>query len=298
MSNETEPAKPSILSQMYEQRMKDIQADKIIPGSTPLDIQRLLNLSTAPPLISFVERLERNPSSLTPNPRPSLIAEIKRVIAHKGEVSPVPRPAALAHHFVGQGASAISVLTEPRWFKGSLLDLRGIREAVTDYPDRPAIIAKDLVFDEYQIDVARLNGADTVSLIVALLSQERLKALYDYSLSHGMEPLVKVHNSDEMTRAIDIGAKVIGIYNHNPHDFSVNLATTLKLAGMVNNHDDTLLCAIGGITTAAEVETYAQQGVKVILIEEDLKGDDGQPRPFFDDLPCTHAMEDIVDIFS
>ena len=120
----------------------------------------------------------------------------------------------------------ISVLTEPTWFKGSLLDMRLARQAIDHLPNRPAILRKDFIVDEYQISEARLHGADTVLLIVAMLPIDRLKALYAFSVSLGMEPLVEVNNAQEMQAALELGAKVIGVNNRNLHDFEVDMGTT------------------------------------------------------------------------
>ena len=181
---------PTILENIYAQRAKDVRLAKSTPGTTPADLKNLLAMQLAPSLIPLVPRLKRNPSSSTTSPSPSLMAEIKRASPSKGPIALSVNPAKQAQTYALSGASVISVLTEPTWFKGSLLDMRLARQAVDSLPDRPAILRKDFIFDEYQIDEARFHGADTVLLIVAMLSLDRLKALYAYSLSLGMEPLV------------------------------------------------------------------------------------------------------------
>jgi len=167
------------------------------------------------------------------------------------------------------GASVISVLTEPTWFKGSLLDMRMARQAVDALPRRPAILRKDFIFDEYQIMEARLHGADSVLLIVAMLAPPRLQALYSFSLSLGMEPLVEVNNATEMETALSLGAKVIGVNNRNLHDFEVDMGTTSRLAEMVKERG-VVLCALSGITGPADVKTYVGQGVGAVLVGEAL----------------------------
>jgi len=161
------------------------------------------------------------------------------------------------------------VLTEPTWFKGSLLDMRLARQAVDSLTDRPAILRKDFILDEYQISEARLHGADTVLLIVAMLPLTRLEALYAFSLSLGMEPLVEVNNAREMELALGIGAKVIGVNNRNLHSFDVDMGTTSRLVDMVRERN-VILCALSGITGPEDVRMYTAQGVRGVLVGEAL----------------------------
>lgn len=260
---------PTILEEIYAQRAKDVRLAKSTPGTTPADLKNLLAMHLAPSLIPLVPRLKRNPSSSTSSPSPSLMAEIKRASPSKGPIALSVNPAKQAQTYALSGASVISVLTEPTWFKGSLLDMRLAREAVDSLPDRPAILRKDFIFDEYQIDEARLHGADTVLLIVAMLSLDRLEALYAYSLSLGMEPLVEVNNAKEMKVALELGAKVIGVNNRNLHDFQVDMGTTSRLVELVREMD-VVLCALSGISSAKDVNTYKEQGVRAVLVGESL----------------------------
>ncbi|KAF8066788.1 indole-3-glycerol phosphate synthase-domain-containing protein [Lyophyllum atratum] len=261
--------KPTILETIYAQRAKDVELAKSTAGTTVEDIAALLAMHLAPPLIPLVERLKRNPSSNTASPSPSLMAEIKRASPSKGPIAMTTNAAAQALTYALSGASVISVLTEPTWFKGSLLDMRLARQAIDALPDRPAILRKEFILDEYQIAEARLHGADTVLLIVAMLSPDRLKALYAYSLSLGMEPLVEVNNAQEMNLALDLGAKVIGVNNRNLHDFQVDMGTTSRLVEMVRERD-VILCALSGISNPKDVQLYKEQGVRAVLIGEAL----------------------------
>jgi len=178
-------------------------------------------------------------------------------------------PARQALIYANSGASVISVLTEPTWFKGSLLDMHLVRQAVNSLPNRPAILRKEFIFEEYQIAEARLYGADTVLLIVAMLEDEQLKRLYAYSLSLGMEPVVEVNNSEEMKRALELDAKVVGVNNRNLHDFTVDMGTTSRLVDMVRERD-VVLCALSGIAGPQDVQTYKDQGVSAVLVGEAL----------------------------
>jgi anthranilate synthase/indole-3-glycerol phosphate synthase/phosphoribosylanthranilate isomerase len=220
------------------------------------------------------------------------MAEIKRASPSKGDIAPNANAARQALTYALAGAAVISVLTEPTWFKGSLLDMRLARQAIDALPNRPAILRKDFILDEYQIAEARLWGADTVLLIVAMLPPARLRALYAYSLSLGMEPLVEVHTTDEMRVAIELGAKVIGVNNRNLHNFNVDMGTTSRLADMARG--DVVLCALSGISGPEDVRVYAKEGVGAVLVGEALmRAED--PRAFIHhllDWPLPEEEED------
>jgi anthranilate synthase/indole-3-glycerol phosphate synthase/phosphoribosylanthranilate isomerase len=258
---------PTILQKIYAQRAQDVEAAKQTPGTTPEDIARLLSVHLAPPLIPFVDRLKKNPSDATSGM--SLMAEIKRASPSKGDISLTTPVAEQALTYALAGASVISVLTEPHWFKGSLHDMLMVRQSLSSVPNRPAILRKEFILDEYQIAEARLYGADTVLLIVAMMNDELLARLYNYAHSLGMESLVEVNNADEMRRALSIGAKVIGVNNRNLHDFNVDMGTTSRLVDMVKDKD-VILCALSGISTPQDVRTYKDQGVKAVLVGESL----------------------------
>jgi len=251
----------SVLEKIYAQRLKDVEAAKATPGTTLADLTTFLSMHLAPPLTPLVARLKAKP--------PALMAEIKRASPSKGPIALSANAAQQALTYALSGASVISVLTEPTWFKGSLLDLRLARQAVDSLPNRPALLRKDFILDEYQIAEARLYGADTVLLIVAMLPLTRLRALYDYSLSLGMEPLVEVNNAREMEAALALGARVIGVNNRNLHDFQVDMGTTSRLADMVKGQE-VILCALSGITGGEDVRQYVQQGVGAVLVGEAL----------------------------
>ena len=251
---------PTILERIYAQRLKDVQHAKSLPGASQRDLDAFLALHLAPPLVPLVSRLKAR--------SPSLMAEIKRASPSKGDIAPNANAAHQALTYALAGAAVISVLTEPTWFKGSLLDMRLARQAIDALPNRPAILRKDFILDEYQIAEARLWGADTVLLIVAMLPPVRLHALYAYSLSLGMEPLVEVHTTDEMRVALELGAKVIGVNNRNLHNFNVDMGTTSRLADMARG--DVVLCALSGISGPEDVRVYAKEGVGAVLVGEAL----------------------------
>lgn len=255
----------TILEQIHVQRLKDIAAVKSLPGFAQRDLDIALSLHLAPPQISFPDRLQRHAAAGLPG----VMAEMKRASPSKGDIDPNAHAGAQALAYARGGASVISVLTEPKWFKGSLHDLSLARKAVDNLPDRPAILRKDFIVDTYQIAEARLAGADTVLLIVAMLTDEQLKVLYDYSLGLGMEPLVEVNNTEEMARAIKVGAKVVGVNNRNLHDFVVDMETTSRLADAASK-GGVILCALSGISGRSDVEKYLKEGVGAVLVGEAL----------------------------
>ncbi|KAH9485158.1 Multifunctional tryptophan biosynthesis protein [Psilocybe cubensis] len=255
---------PTILEKIYAQRLADVALAQNTPGTTLADLEILLSLNIAPPLISFVSRIKQ-----TVPGQPSLFAEIKRASPSKGPISVSTSPAKQALTYALSGAHTISVLTEPKWFLGSLQDMLHARLSVAHLPNRPAILRKDFILSRYQILEARLWGADTVLLIVSMLPEALLKDLYAFSLELNMEPLVEVNNAKEMEIALALQAKVIGVNNRNLHDFQVDMGTTSRLSDMVKGKDVTL-CALSGISTAEDVKRYASEGVGAVLIGESL----------------------------
>ncbi|RKF72046.1 Multifunctional tryptophan biosynthesis protein [Golovinomyces cichoracearum] len=252
----------NILETIFAQRKLDVSAQKNIPSLRPSDLQAAYDLDILPPLISFVDRLRKSPFPL------SLMAEIKRASPSKGIISLATNVPAQAKMYALAGASVISVLTEPKWFKGSIDDLRIVRQALEGMKNRPAVLRKEFIFDEYQVLEARLNGADTILLIVKMLEEERLTRLYRYSQSLGMEPLVEVNTHEEMKTAIKLGSKVIGVNNRNLTSFEVDLNTTIRLLDQVSK--DTLVCALSGISEAKDVEAYHKSRVSAVLVGEAL----------------------------
>ncbi|KAL9108261.1 MAG: hypothetical protein Q9227_006999 [Pyrenula ochraceoflavens] len=254
--------KASILEKIYDHRRESVAAQKKIPSLRPKDLQASYDLSLSPPQISFPQRLRQSPYPL------SLMAEIKRASPSKGIISLDTCAPAQARIYAQAGASVISVLTEPEWFKGSIEDLRAVRKSLEGMPNRPAVLRKEFIFDEYQILEARLAGADTVLLIVKMLDEDTLTRLYRYSRHLGMEPLVEVNTPDEMKIAVGLGAEVIGVNNRDLTSFDVDLETTSRLMDLVPR--TTLVCALSGISGPLDVEAYSKDGVKAILVGEAL----------------------------
>ncbi|WYZ40155.1 hypothetical protein EsH8_IV_000496 [Colletotrichum jinshuiense] len=252
--------KNNILQQIYANRKAAVTAQKLIPSQRPADLQAAYDLNAAPPQIPFVERLRQTPFDV------SLMAEIKRASPSKGIFDININAPTQARKYALAGASVISVLTEPEWFKGSIEDLRAVRQVLNGMPNRPAILRKEFIFEEYQILEARLAGADTVLLIVKMLETELLERLYKYSLSLGMEPLVEVQTAEEMTTALKLGAKAIGVNNRNLESFEVDMDTTSRLRSMVP--ENTIICALSGINSHQDVLLCKNDGVNAVLVGE------------------------------
>jgi indole-3-glycerol phosphate synthase len=193
----------------------------------------------------------------------SLIAEIKRASPSKGLLRPDLDPRALAQTYAANGAAAISVLTDERFFRGSLQDLRAVRQAV-GLP----LLRKEFVLDPYQVYEARAAGADALLLIVAALDDAQLQALYTLICDLGMVALVEVHNAGELERALALAPRIIGNNNRDLHTFEVRLETTERLRPAIP--DDVVVVAESGIRGAADVARLAACGADAMLVGESL----------------------------
>ena len=190
-----------------------------------------------------------------------VIAEIKRASPSKGHLSDIPDPAALAREYERGGASAISVLTEGRRFLGSLNDFDKVRAAV-----HIPVLRKDFIVTDYQIYEARAHGADLVLLIVAALDDAQLKHLLDLAHELSMTVLVETHTREEIERACQAGAKVIGINARNLKNLKVDVNKYNELAADLP--DDVIKVAESGVFGAVEVEDYARAGADAVLVGE------------------------------
>ena len=258
----------SILERIYSQRKKDVDELSNTPGFTIRDLESNFDQGLAPSIQNFYEKLTSGPQGA------AVIAEIKRASPSKGDIDVTAIAAQQGAKYARAGASAISVLTEPHWFKGSIQDLINVRKALdnefTDKPQhRPCVLRKEFIFSKYQILEARLAGADSVLLIVKMLPQPLLVELYEYATKvMGMEPLVEVSSKDEMDRALELKAKVIGVNNRDLHSFNVDLNTTSSLASSVP--ENTALLALSGITCGSDADKYKREGVRGLLVGEAL----------------------------
>ncbi|MBI9114934.1 indole-3-glycerol phosphate synthase TrpC [Sanguibacter suaedae] len=223
----------------------------------------------ATPLAVLKETARRQPGAvecltrLSGKDAVAVIAEVKRSSPSKGALAPITDPASLAREYEKGGASVISVLTEERRFKGSLADLRAVRAAV-DVP----ILRKDFVVSPYQVWEARAHGADLVLLIVAALEQTVLESLVERVHSLGMTALVEVHTPEEVTRAVDAGARLMGVNVRNLKTLEIDRSLFARLAPSVP--DGIVLVAESGVRGPHDVMDYARSGAHAVLVGEAL----------------------------
>ncbi|MEV7967587.1 indole-3-glycerol phosphate synthase TrpC [Sphaerisporangium sp. NPDC088356] len=193
----------------------------------------------------------------------SVIAEVKRSSPSKGALAAIADPAALAGDYEAGGAHVISVLTERRRFGGSLEDLAAVRAAV-DIP----ILRKDFVVTSYQLWEARAHGADLALLIVAALDQNALVSLIERAESIGLTPLVEVHTEEELDRALEAGAKIIGINARDLKTLEVDRDVFARIAPKIP--DGVLKIAESGVRGPHDLLAYARAGADAVLVGESL----------------------------
>ena len=193
----------------------------------------------------------------------AVIAEVKRASPSRGALATIPDPAELAGEYEAGGAHAISVLTEERRFGGSLADLRVVRSRV-DVP----VLCKGFIVASYQLWEAREAGADLVLLIVAALDQPALVSLVERAESLGLTPLVEVHDAGEVGRAVDAGARVIGVNARDLRTLAVDPATFARVAPLIP--DSVVRVAESGVRGPKELQAYAHEGADAVLVGESL----------------------------
>jgi indole-3-glycerol phosphate synthase len=193
----------------------------------------------------------------------AVIAEVKRASPSKGALAAIADPAALAMDYEAGGARVISVLTEPRRFGGSLEDLAAVREAV-----QVPVLRKDFIVSSYQLWEARAYGADVVLLIVAALEQNALVSLVERAVSIDLVPLVEVHTEDELERALDAGAKVLGVNARNLATLEVDRSVFGRIAAQVP--EGIIKIAESGIRGPHDLLAYAAAGADAVLVGESL----------------------------
>lgn len=195
----------------------------------------------------------------------SLIAEVKKASPSRGIIKAALDPVALAQTYAANGAAAISVLTEGKYFMGSLEHLSAIKGVLRD---GPPVLRKDFIFEAYQIYESRAYGADCQLLIAAILGVGWLKELVSLARELGMSCLVEVHNESEVRKALDAGAELIGINNRDLYTFNVDLTTTIRLRPLIP--PDRVVVSESGIRTREDVLRLSECGVDAILVGEEL----------------------------
>lgn len=242
----------SVLSEILANKRHELEVAR---RRVPLgELKR--RLQDTPPPRAFVRAIE------TSEP-PALIAEVKRASPSGGVLRQDFAPEALARAFEANGAACISVLTDERYFQGSLDHLMAVRSAVS-----LPVMRKDFLIDEYQLYESRIAGADAVLLIAAALPPEELSYLLSVAWGLGMAAFVEVHDRDELAEALQTRAKLIGINNRDLHMFRTDISTTLRLIEEVPR--DRLVISESGIRCRRDVLTLRDAGVRGILVGECL----------------------------
>jgi indole-3-glycerol phosphate synthase len=209
------------------------------------------------------QRAPRDVARALAGPGVAVIAEVKRASPSAGQLATIGDPAALARQYEAGGAAMISVLTEQRRFDGSLADLEAVRAAV-----QIPVLRKDFVVTPYQVWEARAHGADAVLLIVAALEQQVLVSLRERIESLGMVALVEVHNEEEGARALDAGAKVIGVNNRNLRTLEVDRDTFARVAPTLPS--SVVRVAESGVRGPHDLLACAASGADAVLVGEGL----------------------------
>jgi len=243
-----------ILDRIVADNLRELEVKK---HSFPLEEVKRVASEQTPPL-DFASALCGD--------RIQLIAEVKKASPSRGIICPGFNPVAIAQIYASNGASAISVLTETRYFQGSLNHLRDIRKALES--KRLPLLRKDFICEPYQVYESRVYGADSLLLIVAILTPEKLGELLRLSHQLGMGCLVEVHSEIELEIALNSGARVIGINNRDLTTFTVDLTITEQLRPLIPQ--DRIVVSESGIRDRGDMEKLSQLGVDAVLIGESL----------------------------
>ena len=243
-----------ILDQIVTDNRQELEARK---RAVPLEeLQGLVRVQSLP--LNFASALRGE--------RILLIAEVKKASPSKGIIRHDFHPVEIARIYASNGASAISVLTEGLYFQGSLNYLRKVRNILGD--KRPPLLRKDFLYDPYQIYESRAYGADSLLLIVAILTPGKLTELIGLSHKLGMDCLVEVHNEDELEIALGSGAGIIGINNRDLKTFAVDIATTERLRRLIQ--PDRIVVSESGIKSRGDIEKLEGWDVDAVLVGETL----------------------------
>ncbi|MFJ8313904.1 MULTISPECIES: indole-3-glycerol phosphate synthase TrpC [unclassified Streptomyces] len=235
--------------------------DDLVAGATEDCEKRQVARPLAAVQAAVGTEVPRDVLTVWAGPDLAVICEVKRASPSRGKLADVDDPARLAAEYARGGASAISVLTEERRFLGSLEDLRAVRAAV-DVP----VLRKDFVVSEYQVWEARAYGADLVLLIAAALDDAQLADLYQLTTELGMTALVEVHDEEEAARAVELGARLVGVNARNLKTLEVDRGTFTRVAPLLP--DTVLKVAESGVRNARDVRAYAEAGADAVLVGE------------------------------
>lgn len=254
----------TVLDDLVEGVREDVATDR---GRSSLQEVRH-QAADMPPTILFADAIRQpGPETNSGEGRIRVIAEVKRASPSQGLIAEEFEPPKIAARYQAGGASAVSVLTERRKFRGSIDDLRAVREAV-GIP----ILRKEFIFDPYQVFEGRVAGADAILLIAAILEQSALEDLRGQAEELGMDALVEVYAEEEVDRAVASGAHIIGVNNRNLKTFEVDTEHTFRVHELVskNKPDDLIFVSESGIFGWREVAPLVEAGVDAILVGEAL----------------------------
>ena len=245
-----------MLSELYAGSIADAEQRREIVSLQQIESAAI----EAPAPINAIE-------ALAPGSQLKILAEVKRASPSKGQMADIPDPALLAEIYAANGASAISVLTEERRFKGTLADLIAVRAKVS-----VPLLRKDFIANEYQILEARAAGADIILLIVAGLSESQIIRLKNFTEELGMTAFIETHSSEELKVASAVGGKLIGV---NARDLST-FETDRNLFGTLVDQfpNDAIKVAESAVRTADDVVHYRSAGADVVLVGEALVTND------------------------
>ena len=247
----------TVLDRILDARRASVSRRKRVLPETVLRMA----VKDAPPAKDFASALSR--------PAINIIAELKKASPSRGVLREDFAPAELAAALEAAGAAALSVLTEEEFFQGSLRNLQDARKK-TAIP----VLRKDFIFDPWQVWEARAAGADSFLLIVAALEDDSLSELLALGRRNGMEPLVEVHTREEMRRALDAQAQIVGVNNRDLRTLDVNIETSMQLIGEIP--DACVAVCESGIRSAAEIARLRAAGFDAFLVGEQLMA---QPDP-------------------
>ncbi|PIC64197.1 indole-3-glycerol-phosphate synthase [Sporosarcina sp. P13] len=234
---------------------KKIEVEKLLADKTVFPEKEL----TRPSLYTTLRKAQQL----------QVISEMKRASPSKGLIAEGANPVKQATAYYEAGAACISVLTDYEFFKGSFEDLAAVAEAVPI-----ALLCKDFMIHEIQIDQAKSAGASVILLIVAALDDKTLGRLYTYANEQGLDVLVEVHNVEELHRALAIDAKIIGVNNRDLHTFEVDLAQTELIAAQFPFDEERVFISESGIWGPADAERAAKAGASAVLVGESLMRSD------------------------
>jgi indole-3-glycerol phosphate synthase len=258
----------TIIDQIVADKRIEVEARK---QQEPLDALKRRQDRIATPQWSLVQSILEGPRGpSTGGRRIQLIAEIKKASPSKGRLVATLEHRAIARTYTIGGAAGISVLTESKYFQGSIDFLSDCRVSIDGYypGGRPAMLRKDFIFDPYQVHESRAYGADAILLIVSIVTQDELRELVDLAHSLQMECLVEVASEEEVERALAVEADQIGINNRDLRTFDVDLGVTERLRPLIPM--DRVVVALSGVHTRADAERMAKAGCHAILVAESL----------------------------